>query len=71
MAGYNIVKAAIESHAAIASGGILTPVAIASIKSVGTWTASAAVAVGVVCSTYNNYALSYKNVLNNTDNYHH
>lgn len=71
MAGYNIVQAAITSHAAIASGGVLTPAAIASIKVAGKWTSAAGVAVGLVCSTYNDCTLSYKQVLNKTDNIHY
>lgn len=71
MAGFNIVKAAIASYAAITTGGVLTAGAIASIKAAGKWSASAAIAVGVVCSTYNNCALSYSDVLNHTDNYHY
>lgn len=71
VAAFNIVKAAIVSHAAIASGGILTPEAIASIKSAVTATGAAGVAVGLVCSTYNNCAISYKYALNHTDNIHY
>ncbi len=71
VAGFNIVKAAITSHAALASGGVLSAAAIASIKSAVTATGAAGVAIGLVCSTYNDCAISYKNVLNNTDNIHY
>ena len=71
LAGYNIVKAAIESHAALASGGLLTAAAIKSIKDAIKSTAAATVAVGVLCTAYNNCVLSYNDVLNHTDNIHY
>lgn len=71
LAGYNIVKAAIESHAALASGGLLSAAAIKSIKDAIKSTTAAAVAVGALCSAYNNCVLSYNDVLNHTDNIHY
>ena len=71
LAAFNIVKAAIASHAAVASGGTLSPAAIKSIQSAIKATGAAAVSVGVVCSCYNNCALSYKYALNHTDNIHY
>lgn len=71
VAAFNVVKAAIVSHAAVASGGTLTPAAIASIKSAVTATGAAGVAIGLVCSTYNDCAISFKYALNNTNNIHY
>ena len=71
VAAFNIVKAAIVSHAAVTTGGTLTAAAIASIKTAAKATGAAAVAIGLVCSTYNDCALSFKYALNNTDNIHY
>ena len=71
LTAYNTVKAYIESHAAIASGGILTVAAIDSIKDACASLGATSVAIGLLCTTYNNCAMSYKDALNATDNIHY
>lgn len=71
LTAYNVVKAYIESHAAIASGGILTAAAIDSIKDACVSLGATTVAIGLLCTTYNNCAMSYKDALYATDNIHY
>lgn len=71
VSAYEIVKAAIFSHAAIASGGVLTAAAIDSIKSAVVATGTTGVAIGLLCTTYNNCAMSYEDVKRATNNIHY
>ena len=68
---YHTVKAYIESHAAIASGGILTAAAIDSIKDACAALGATGVAIGYLCTLYNNCALSFTDALYATDNIHY
>lgn len=70
MATFKILRAAVVSHAAISSGGALTTQAINSIISAIGATSAAGVAIGVVCSTYNDCNISYKKAFNDTNNIH-
>lgn len=56
---FNVVKAAIISHAAIASGGILTAGAIEAIKDAAVSAGGTAVGVGLLCTTFNDCNRSY------------
>jgi hypothetical protein len=71
VSAYQTVKAYIESHAAIASGGILTAAAIDSIKDACVALGATGVAIGLLCTTYNNCAMSFVNVMEETDNIHY
>lgn len=71
VSAYEIIKAAIISHAAIASGGILTAEAIDSIKDAVVSTGATGVAIGLLCTCYNNCAMAYQDVFNATDNKHY
>lgn len=68
---FNIVKAAIISHAAVATGGTLTAAAIDSIKDSAVAAGGTAIGIGFLCTTYNNCARSYRVIYNNTDNIHY
>lgn len=68
---FNTVKACIISHAAIASGGILTTAAIDSIKDAIVAAGGTTIGVGLLCTTYNNCAMSYNDVFEATNNKHY
>lgn len=68
---FNIVKAAMVSHAAIATGGVLTAAAVDSIKDAAVSAGGTTIGIGLLCTTYNNCAMSYTDVLNATDNIHY
>lgn len=68
---FELARAAITSHAAIASGGVLTAAAIDSIRNAVIAVAGTAVGIGYLCTTYNDCVLSYIDVFENTDNIHY
>lgn len=68
---YEVVKAAITTHAAVATDGLLSGAAIDSIKNAVAAVGATGVAIDLLCTIYNNCAMSYKDVWKATDNYHY